>query len=226
MSNHPDPSQFTTDIDNPYLPLRPGTAFVYENKNDNSTDTFVVTHRTRIVGGVTCVVVHDTAEVNGVLVEDTFNWFAQDRAGKVWYFGEDTHEYEPGNPEPINNAGSFEAGVDGAEAGILMPADPRVEERYQQEFAPGVAEDYAVVLDLEATVNVPYGLSEAALKTKDVPLDPSVERKYYALGVGNVLTTDAEGSRQELVQVLVDGRGRQSPARLRRRRRDERQGGP
>ena len=84
-----------------------------------------------------------------------------------------------------------------------------------------------MVLDLEATVNVPYGSSEAALKIKDVnPLDPSVERKYYALGVGNVLTTDAEGSRQELVQVLVDGRGRQSPARLRQRRCDERQGGP
>jgi RTX calcium-binding nonapeptide repeat (4 copies) len=205
--NHPHPDDFTTTIDNPYLPLRPGTTFVYENKDDNSTDVFTVTHRTKIVDGVECVVVHDIAEVNGVLVEDTFDWFAQDRAGNVWYFGEDTREYEPGNPEPINNAGSFEAGVDGAEAGILMPADPRVGERYQQELAPGIAEDYAVVLDLTATVNVPYGSSEAALKTRDVnPLDPSVERKFYIPGVGNVLTTDAEGSRQELVRIVVNGR--------------------
>jgi Ca2+-binding RTX toxin-like protein len=207
MKHHPDPNDFPTDIDNPYFTLRPETTFVYENKDDNSTDTFTVTHRTKVVDGVECVVVHDTAEVNGVLIEDTFDWFAQDRAGNVWYFGENTHEYEPGNPEPINNAGSWEAGVDGAEAGIYMKARPQVGDRYHQEFAPGIAEDYAKVLSLDATVNVPYGSSTEALKTKDVnPLDPSVEQKYYMLGVGNVLTTDAEGSRQELVRIIVNGR--------------------
>jgi Ca2+-binding RTX toxin-like protein len=203
---HPDPSDFTTNIDNPYFILRPGTTFVYENKDENSVDTMTVTRRTVVIDGVTCVVVHDTETANGLLIEDTFDWFAQDSAGNVWYFGEDTHEFEPGNPVPISDEGSWEAGVDGAEAGIIMKADPQVGDRYQQEFAPGIAEDYAKVLSLDAAVSSPYGSSDEALKTKDVnPLDPSVEHKYYIPGVGNVLTTDEEGSRQELVKIIVRG---------------------
>lgn len=206
MNGHPDPSDFTTKIDNPLFTLRPGTTFVYENKDENSVDTFTVTDKTVVIDGVKCVVVHDTATVNGLLVEDTFDWFAQDKDGNVWYFGEDTHEYEPGNPNPINDAGAWKAGVDGARAGIIMKADPQVGDRYQQEHAPGIAEDYAKVLSLEANVSVPYGSSTDALKTKDVnPLDPSVEHKYYIPGVGNVLTTDAEGSRQELIKIIVRG---------------------
>ena len=206
MAELPDPSEFTTEIDNPYFILRPGTTFVFEDKDENSTDIFTVTHETKVVDGVLCVVVHDTAMVNGLVVEDTFDWFAQDSDGNVWYFGEDSHEFEPGNPIPINDAGSWESGIDGARAGIIMEADPEVGDRYRQELAPGIAEDFAVVEDLHAAGAVPYGSSTDALKTRDVnPLDPSVEHKYYIPGVGNVLTTDAEGGRQELVKIIVNG---------------------
>jgi Ca2+-binding RTX toxin-like protein len=188
--------------------LRPGTTFVYENKEENTVDTFTVTHETVVVDGVACVVVHDTSKVNGMIVEDTFDWFAQDGDGNVWYFGEDTHEYDPGNPVPVSDEGSWQAGVDGAEAGIVMLADPQVGDRYAQEHAPGVAEDYAVVRSLDANINVPYGSSGDGLKTRDVnPLDPSVEFKFYIAGVGNVLTTDADGRRDELVKIIVTGLG-------------------
>lgn len=208
MIPRPDASDFTTKIDNPFFTLRAGTTFHYENKDENSTVTTIVTDRTKVVDGVECVVVHDVARLNGLVIEDTFDWYAQDSDGNVWYFGEKTRDYEPGDPDPISTAGSFEAGVDGAKAGIVMLGDPQVGDRYQQEFAPGVAEDYAKVLSLDADVNAPYGSSDEALKTKDVnPLDPSVEQKYYIAGVGNVLATDAEGAREELVGITVDGTG-------------------
>jgi len=205
---HPAPQDFVTRIDNPFMILRPGTTFVYESKEENSVDTFTVTRDTVVVDGVTCLVVHDTALVNGLLVEDTFDWFAQDKDGNVWYFGEDTHQFEPGNPVPIGNEGSWESGVGGAEAGIVMLAGPKVGDRYAQEHAPGIAEDRARVLSLDATVDIPYESFGEALKTKDVnPLDPSVEHKFYVDGVGNVLTTDADGVREELVKIIVRGLG-------------------
>ncbi len=202
----PDPDDFSTRIDNPYLTLHPGTTFVYENKGEGEEITVVVTDETVVVDGVTCVVVHDTERVNGVVVEDTFDWFAQDADGNVWYFGEATTEFEPGDPGPGSTEGSWTAGVDGAEAGIVMLADPMVGDRYVQESAPGIAEDRAVVLSLDANVRVGYGAFEGALKTRDInPLDPSVENKFYVRGVGNVLTTTADGDFEELTKVIVDG---------------------
>lgn len=201
-----DPDDFSTRIDNPYLTLRPGTTFVYEKKDAGEEITVVVTDETVVVDGVTCVVVHDTERVNGVVVEDTFDWFAQDAAGNVWYFGEDTAEFEPGDPGPGSDDGSWQAGVDGAEPGIVMLADPQVGDRYAQESAPGIAEDRAKVLSLDASVRVAYGAFDRALKTRDVnPLDPSVENKFYVKGVGVVLTTDADGEYEELTRVMVDG---------------------
>lgn len=206
-TGRPSADAFTTAIDNPYMPLRPGTTFVMENRTDGEEITVAVTHRTRVVDGVTCVVVHDTARVNGLVIEDTFDWYAQDAAGNVWYFGEDTAEYEPGDPDPISTEGAWEAGVDGAEAGIAMLADPEVGDRYRQEFAAGVAEDRAVVRSLSETADVRYGSFDGLLRTRDVnPLDPSVESKVYAEGAGNVLATDAEGGREELVRIEVRGR--------------------
>lgn len=202
------PAGFTTSIDNPYMTLRPGTTFVYEDNESGETNSFTVTRKTVVVDGVTCVVVHDTAKVNGVVIEDTFDWFAQDDKGNVWYFGEDTKAYEPGNPDPVSTEGSWEAGVDGAQAGIVMLADPDVGDKYYQEFAPGVAEDWAKVLRLDANVDVVYGSFGDTLKTRDVnPLDPSVENKYYVPGVGNVLTTDEDGNREQLVKIIVNGTG-------------------
>ncbi len=202
----PDASSFTTNIDNPFLTLRPGTSFVYESKDAGSTDVFTVLRQTKVVDGVTCVVVHDVAYENGLVVEDTFDWFAQDDAGNVWYFGEFSRSYEAGNPVPIDTHGSWETGVNGAQPGIVMLANPHVGDTYDQEFAPGIAEDFAQVLALNAITNVGYGSFGGTLKTKDVnPLDPSTENKYYAAGVGNLLTTNADGEREELTRIIVNG---------------------
>ena len=202
-----NPSNFTTNITNPYFSLRPGTTFIYEDEKSGVITTTVVTRETAIVNGVTCVVVHDTARLNGQVIEDTYDWYAQDKKGNVWYFGEATAEFEPDNPIPISTEGSWVAGVDGAQPGIIMKANPRVGEVYNEELAPGVAEDKAKVLSLDKEVDVAYGSFDDALKTKNfTPLDPdNIEHKYYAQGVGLVLGTNPDGGREELVKILVDG---------------------
>jgi Ca2+-binding RTX toxin-like protein len=202
-----DPKNFTTQIDNPYLILRPGTTFVYQDA-EGVVDTVVVTRDTVTILGVTCVVVHDTATLNGQVIEDTFDWYAQDKQGNVWYFGEDTKEFEPGNPVPISTTGSWKAGVDGADPGIVMEAHPQKGDVYLQENAPGVAEDTAKVLSLDSSADVPYGSFDDVLRTKEYsPLSPSVENKYNVAGVGFVLATSSGGNREELVKVIVDGTG-------------------
>ena len=205
-ATRPEADDFTTTIDNPFMTLRPGTTFVYENKEAGESNTFTVTHETAVIDGVTCVVVHDTHYRNGQVIENTIDWFAQDDDGNVWYFGEDTHTFEPGNPVPVSSHGSFTSGVNGAQAGIVMLANPEVGDFYNQELAPGVAEDLASVRSLAATVHVGYGSFANALVTLDVnPLDPSVENKYFAEGVGHLLTTNADGEYEALVQIIVDG---------------------
>lgn len=200
------PAGFTTKIDNPFMTLRPGTTFTYAVQDSAEVATVTVTRETTVVDGVTCVVVHDTARENGLVIEDTFDWFAQDAKGNVWYFGEDTRSYEPGNPHPVSTEGSWKAGVDGAKPGIVMLAHPDAGDHYRQEFAAGVAEDRAEVLSLDAKTDVAYGSFADVLKTKDInPLDPSVENKYYVAGVGNILTTDADGAREQLVRIAVHG---------------------
>src|SRR5262245_41263074 len=134
-----DPANFVSGIDNPYMPLQPGTTFVYKTEATGELVTFVVTEQTKVIAGVTCVVVHDTSTVDGELAEDTFDYFAQDKAGNVWYFGEDTKEYEDG--KVVSTEGTWHAGVDGASPGIVMEANPQVGDAYNQENAPGVAED-------------------------------------------------------------------------------------
>jgi hypothetical protein len=130
------------------------------------------------------VVVDDRAWEGGQLIEKTYDWFAQDKEGNVWYFGEDTKEYEDG--KVVSTKGSWEAGVDGAKPGIIMPADPKVGQSYRQEYYPGEAEDMARVLSLNDTVTVPYGSFDHVLETKEwTPLEPGFyEKKYYVGGVG------------------------------------------
>lgn len=205
-ATRPDASHFTTNIDNPFMTLRPGTTFVYENKAAGESNSFIVTHDTRGVDGVTCVVVHDIAYRNGLLVEDTFDWFAQDDAGNVWYFGEASRDFEPGKPDPVSSDGSWESGVDGAMAGIVMLANPEIGDDYAQETAPGIAEDRGTVLSLTQTVHVGYGSFGSALQTRDLnPLEPSEEHKFYAEGVGNLLTTNPDGEYEALVKIIVEG---------------------
>jgi hypothetical protein len=183
---HINPADFTTTIDNKYFPLKPGTTFVYEGNGER--DEFAVTSDTKKVMGVECVVIVDKAWEDGKLIEQTYDWHAQDKEGNVWYFGEDTKEYK--NGKVVSTKGSWEAGVDGAKPGIIMQANPKVGETYHQEYYEGEAEDMAKVLDLNESVTMPYGSFDHVLETKEwTPLEPGlVEHKFYAAGVGYVGT--------------------------------------
>jgi hypothetical protein len=200
------PGDFTDRIDNPYMPMRPGSRWVYRETEAGGTTQRVVvtvTRRTkRIANGVTARVVRDTVTERGRLVEDTFDWFAQDRAGNVWYLGEDTTEYEDGRP--ASKAGSWEAGVNGARPGIVMLARPRPGRGYRQEHAPGEAEDRARVLSIDDEAEVPAGYFDDVLTTKDWNrLQPrALEYKLYARGVGLVLAVQVSGGsgREELIR--------------------------
>lgn len=199
-----NPADFVDVIDNPYLPLRPGTTHIYEGLSDGELERVVVsvTEETRNIMGVTCTVVRDVVRVDGEIVEKTFDWFAQDRFGNVWYFGENSREYEGG--KPINRAGSWEAGIDGALPGIVMLGDPQIGDLYRQEYFAGEAEDMGEVLRLDASVRVPFGTFHEVLVTADTtPLEPKVlERKFYARGVGLVLERDVKGPGQvKLIEV-------------------------
>ena len=193
-------------IDNPYMPLAPGSRWVYrETATDGRAQRVVVkvTRRTRLIAnGVRARVVRDTVTERGRLVEDTFDWYAQDRRGTVWYLGEDTKEYE--NGRVVSTAGSWEAGVDGARPGIVMPARPRPGLTYRQENRPGAAEDRARVLSADEQAEVPAGHFERVVLTKDWnPLEPKVlEYKLYAPGVGLVLALGVSGGagREELLR--------------------------
>ena len=200
-----DPTNFTTTIDNPYFPLVPGTTFTYLTPNGAIKDVFAVTHDTRAIDGVTCVQVHDSVYTDSVLTEDTLDFFAQDTEGNVWYFGENTAEFEEGLLATIE--GSFLSGVNNDKPGIIMRAHPAPGDFYRQEFSLGNAEDYAETLNLNSRVVVPYGRFNNCLKSQETtPLEPdALEDKYYAPGVGNVLTVDlVTGERDELVSITTE----------------------
>src|SRR5262245_2010542 len=202
-----DPDNFEGPIDNPYFTLQPGTTFISSTPDGSEVDNFVVTRETRVIDGVTCVVVRDTVTVDGELAEKTADYCAQDKNGNVWYFGEDTAEYE--NGKVVTTEGTWHAGINGATPGIVMLASPVPGVEYDQENAAGVAEDHAKVLSLNTTVTVPYGSFNHVLQTLETsPLDPGLqEKKHYVAGVGFLLTTDANSgeSLEQLVKVKVDG---------------------
>ena len=191
-----DPAAFTAVVDNPYLPLRPGARMVYEGHTDEGLERKVVevTGRTRVLMGVTCLEVRDTVTIDGRLSEDTIDWFAEDRGGTVWYFGEATTKVdENGRSSP---AGSWEAGVKGALPGIAMPADPEPGTKaYRQEYLPGEAEDMARVVGVTEELTVPFGSYVQVLVTRDwSPLEPGVaEHKHYAPGIGLIREEGVEG---------------------------------
>jgi hypothetical protein len=189
------PAEFTTNIDNPYFPLAPGSRWVYrevENGVVQRVDV-TVTNGTKVVDGVTARVIHDVVSAGGQPVEKTYDWYAQDSAGNVWYLGEDTKEYDHG--KVVSTAGSWEAGVGGAEAGVIMPAQPEVGISYRQEYDAGNAEDNASVTSVDAQAKVPFGSFTGVLQTKDVnPLEKNfVEHKSYAKGVGPIETIQVSG---------------------------------
>jgi hypothetical protein len=203
-----DPAGFTVDIDNPYYPLRPGDRRVYRETGPDGTRQRIVdevTDRTkRIANGVLArVVIARVTNRAGKLVEYTEEWFAQDRAGNVWYFGEDTTKFEDGKASKF---GSFEAGVDGAEPGVAMPAHPRVGMRYRLEggYATGAADHTEVLSVGKEQVEAPFGYFRRTAMMRDfTPLEPKVsELWFYAKGVGAVLALDISdgANREELVK--------------------------
>ena len=203
-----DPADFTTRITNRWWPMAVGSRWVYRETAPDGTkqrDVVAVLPKTKaIANGVTARVVSDVATEDGVAVEVTRDYYAQDRCGNVWYLGEATTEYE--NGKPVSTAGSFEAGVDGAEAGVIVPARPKLGLRYRQEQYAGHAEDRAEIFSMREQVEVPFGHfgRGRVLMTRETnPLEPKVlEYKFYARGIGPVLAVGVSGTadREELVR--------------------------
>jgi hypothetical protein len=201
-----DPAGCTSVVDNPYFPLRPGTVLVYETRAGKTVemDTVVVMHETRVVLGVTAVVARDRTYRGGKLVEESFDWYAQDRKGNVWSLGEDTKDLRDG--EVVSTAGAWEAGKDSACAGIVMPAITEVGMRYRKAYRRGRVEDLAEVRSLEAKATVLDDTFTACVETEDwSPLERGVrERHVYAPGLGLVLRQTLGGAeRMKLVKRIA-----------------------
>lgn len=205
-----DPTRFVQKIDNPYFPLTPGTVFVYEGTRDGVPrhGENTVTTETKVIMGVTCIVVRDVVTSNNTLVEKTTDWYAQDKDGNVWYFGEDTAEYT--NGAVSSTAGTWMAGVDGALPGIIMPAKPHTGDVYRQEYYPGVAEDYGKVLQTDDHITVPAGDYTKVVTTEDGDLLDltKLHRKSYAPGVGFVYSKGSvNGHVEELALTKIQKAG-------------------
>jgi hypothetical protein len=197
---------FSPNVTNPWFPLRPGTTLVYRGTKDDqpARDVFRVTHETVLIGRVRCQVVADQLFLGGVLEETTRDYYTQDRHGNVWYYGEDTAELDA-HGNVVSTEGSWHAGVSGALPGIFMPATPRVGASFRQEFLAGQAEDHFQILDLHASVTVPFRSFPRAMLTKEwTPLEPGVlDHKYYARGIGTVKELSVKGPVEILSLVEV-----------------------
>lgn len=202
-----DPSRFGPHVDNPWFPLRPGTTYLYAGSEDGASlvDTFAPSRRTKVIDGVRTRVVHDRLLTDGVLTERTTDYYAQDVCGNVWYFGEDTAELDE-HGKVTSHAGTWRAGVAGAQPGVFMQAHPQLGRTFRQEWSPGVAEDQFTALSRHARANVPYGRFNCALRTNETTaLEPGVlDKKLYVRGVGQVLEQTIRGGTEklELVDVL------------------------
>ena len=207
-----DPRQIGTTVDpNPYFPLVPGNRWVYESEDE--TDTVTVTDKVKLIQGILCVTVHDVVEEDGVVVEDTEDWHAQDVDGNVWYCGEESKNYEtfegdePEEPELVDIEGSWKSGRDHAEAGVLIPADPEPGAVIRQELLYTEAEDAIEVVSVSASESAPAGSCDGdCLQTRDfTPLEPGTEEtKFYAPGIGLIVEMEGE-DRNELVEFEEGG---------------------
>ena len=200
-----DPKSFVAKIDNRYFPLKPGTRFHYEGTKDAApqTDDMVVTHQVKHVLGIRCTVVRDTVSEHGKPLERTFDWYAQDKQGNVWYMGEDSLELKNGRFARASD--SWEGGVHGAKPGIIMRGNPRPGDVYRQEYyPPGGALDQARVVGTARTVRVPAGTFRRVLVTDEwSPVEPQMERKYYAAGIGEIKERVTAGGHEQFQLVRV-----------------------
>lgn len=204
-----DPAHFVPAVTNPWWPMHVGARWDYRETDGQggvTDDTVEVTAQTRLVLGVRTTVVHDVAREGGKVVEDTYDYYAQDTDGNIWYFGEDTTSYDG---DKASTAGSWLAGRRGAQPGVAVPADPRPGLRYRQEYDRGHAEDAGLVVAVDRSVTVPYGHFTGVLQTRDTsPLEPKlVERKYYARGVGPVSDEEVAGGSDHAVLLRYDPGG-------------------
>lgn len=190
------PRDFVRRVDNPWFPLRPGATFVYRGVENGKPmrDVVHVTGQTKLIAGVRCTAVSDRLFLAGTLAERTTDFYAQDRSGTVWYFGEDTAELDA-NGHVTSTEGTWQTGRDGAQAGVFMPAHPRVGQAFRQEYLKGHAEDHFQVVSLKASVTTPDVSSRTALLTKEwSPLEPGIlDHKLYVRGVGLVAERTIRG---------------------------------
>jgi hypothetical protein len=190
------PSHVSPNVDNTWFPLKPGTVLRYRG-SDNGTptkDVFVVTDKTRRVPGGRARVVHDRVFKHGRLAEDTLDWYAQDRAGNVWYFGESTKELDA-HGRVTSREGSWQAGRDGAQAGIFMPAHPRVGRSFRQEYYKGHADDHFKIVAIKGNLMTTHEWT---------PIEPGVlDQKVYERGIGTTSEDSVKGGHEHLHLVSV-----------------------
>ena len=202
-----DPANFVAVIDNPYLPFPVGRTWVYTGTKDGQTqtDTVTVTADAKVILGITATVVSDVATHDATVLERTFDWYAQDQQGNVWYLGEDTTAFLANGK--TDTSGSWEAGVHGAQPGIVMEAHPQIPDAYRQEYLVGQAEDTAWVVQLGGTITVPYGKLRDTLTTLEATrLEPGLyDQKVYARGVGLVLEQALTGPTENAQLVSISG---------------------
>ena len=202
-----DPGNFVSVIDNPYFPLPVGRTLVYAGTKDGQTqiDTVTVTADTKNILGITATVVSDISTHDGALLEKTFDFYAQDQQGNVWYLGEDTTAYLPNGK--TDTSGSWQAGVRGAQPGLIMEANPQIPDAYRQEYLAGQAEDTAWVVQVGGTITVPYGKLRNTLITLEATrIEPGAyDQKVYAQGIGIVLEQALTGPPEFAQLVSISG---------------------
>jgi hypothetical protein len=201
-------ADFSANVDNSWFPLKPGSVTVYRGTKDgkNARDVVTVTNRTKVIDGVPTRIVDDRLYLDGRIAESTSDYYAQNTAGAVWYFGEDTRTLDAqGNV--VDRDGTWHTGVDGAEPGVFMEANPVVGHTFRQEYYAGHAEDHYAVVDLSTPMRVPAGVYGNALLTKEwTPLEPDVlDHKYYVRGVGEVREVSVKGPTESLSLISASG---------------------
>jgi hypothetical protein len=195
------PSNFSANVTNPWFPLQPGTTYLYTGVKDGkqAMDLYQVSQHTRTIDGVATRIVNDRLFLSGVLEERTTDYYAQDRCGDVWYFGEDTATLDK-RGRVTDRSGSFHAGVNGAQPGVFMQSEPTLGRWFRQEWYHGQAEDRYRALSTSAFISVRYGSFDHALRTEErTNLEPGVvDNKYYVRGVGEVKEMTIKGGNESL----------------------------